>query len=122
MLETAEKRAGRRRSAATPLYFIDTSDPDVFCRDDEGREYENIDAAKAAAVTVLPDIARDELPDGDARTFLAIVRDADGKAILQAGLSLHVTRWCRTRSADRQQACTVGSRAILSGSGRSRDR
>ena len=74
-----------------PRFYIDTSDQSVFCRDDQGKEYPDLDAARSAAVTVLPDMARDELPDGDARTFLAIVRDADGRLLLQAGLSLHVT-------------------------------
>lgn len=73
-----------------PLFFIDTSDQDNFYRDDEGSEFADLQAAKAAAVGALPDMARDELPDGDARTFLAIVRDAHGAPILQAALSLHV--------------------------------
>ena len=74
-----------------PRYFIDTSDQSTFCRDGEGRDYDSLEEAKAMAVKTLPDMARDELPDGDARTFLAIVRDANGRAVLQAGLSLHVT-------------------------------
>ena len=74
-----------------PRYFIDTSDQNIFCRDNDGGEYDSLDAAKAMAIRTLPDMAHDELPDGDARTFLAIVRDADGRPVLQAGLSLHVT-------------------------------
>lgn len=72
-------------------FFIDTSDQDRFVRDEAGLEFEDVEAAKAAAVDALPDMARDELPDGDARTFLAIVRGADGGPLLQACLTLHIT-------------------------------
>jgi len=74
-----------------PLYFIDTSDQDVFCRDEDGSEYKNLDTAKASAISALPDMARDQLPDGDARTFTAIVRDQHDTPILQASLTLFVS-------------------------------
>ena len=73
-----------------PRFFIDTSDQDCFIRDDIGHEFDDVEAAKAAAVDALPDMARDELPGGDARTFMAIVRDGDGKALLHASLTLSV--------------------------------
>ena len=74
-----------------PLFFIDTSDEDQFIRDSTGLEFEDLEAAKAAAVDALPDMARDKLPDGDSRAFLAIVRAEDGRSLLQATLTLHVT-------------------------------
>jgi hypothetical protein len=74
-----------------PRYFIDTSDQRHFVRDDFGGNYRDLEAAKAAAVDVLPDMARDELPDGDSRSFLAIVRSEDGDTLLQASLHLEVT-------------------------------
>ena len=74
-----------------PRFFIDTSDQDRFVRDETGYEFDDVEAAKAAAVDALPDMARDELPDGDARTFLAIVRGSNGAPLLQASLTLHVT-------------------------------
>ena len=74
-----------------PRFYIDTSDQDHFVRDETGHEFEDVDAAKAAAVDALPDMARDVLPDGDARTFLAIVRGADGRSLLQASLTLNIS-------------------------------
>jgi hypothetical protein len=74
-----------------PRFFIDTSDDQFFARDEEGLDLPDVEAAKHAAVKVLPDMARDKLPDGDRRNFLAIVRDEEGKLILQASLTLHVT-------------------------------
>ena len=72
-------------------FYIDTSDDEFFCRDETGRDYPDVDAAKQAAVGALPDMARDKLPDGDARNFLAIVRGENGGLLLQANLILKVT-------------------------------
>ena len=36
-------------------------------------------------------MARDKLPDGESRTFLAVVRGDGGATLLQASLSLLVT-------------------------------
>ena len=74
-----------------PRFYIDTSDQDCFIRDDSGHDFDDVEAAKAAAVDALPDMARDTLPDGDSRTFLAIVRGSAGEALLQASLTLQVT-------------------------------
>ena len=74
-----------------PRFFIDTSDQRRFIRDDVGIVCEDAEAAKTAAVDALPDMARQELPDGDQRMFLAIVRGEDGSALLQCALSLTVT-------------------------------
>lgn len=72
-------------------FYIDTSDEDDFIKDETGLDLPDLEAAKAAAVDALPDMARDKLPDGDRRMFLAIVRDAEGRPLLQASLSLQVT-------------------------------
>ena len=74
-----------------PRFFIDTSDDESFVLDDTGQELANLAAAKQEAVSALPDMARDILPDGDHRTFLAIVRGEDGRMLLQASLTLAVT-------------------------------
>lgn len=74
-----------------PRYFIDTSDEEIFCRDEEGWEFDDFEAAKDAAVAVLPDMARDKLPGNDARTFMAIVRDENARALVQVSLSLQMT-------------------------------
>lgn len=74
-----------------PRFFIDTSDESVFIQDKDGQDYPDVEAAKNAAVAALPDMARDRLPDGDARNFLAIVRGEDGSMLLQASLTMKVT-------------------------------
>lgn len=83
---------------AVSKFFIDTSDQDSFIRDETGYEFEDEQAAKAAAIDALPDMARDELPDGDARSFTTIIRDEAGKPILQASLTLRVISMIPTQT------------------------
>ncbi len=79
---------------AMPRFYIDTSDQARFVHDQEGLEFEDVEAAKDAAVDALPDMARDVLPDGDSRTFIAVVRDEKGRTLLQATMSFSVTWMC----------------------------
>ncbi len=71
-------------------YYIDTTDGYVAQTDDIGIELADVDAARRAAVEALPGIASDQIPDGDHREFIAIVRDGDGEPILRATLTLSV--------------------------------
>ena len=80
---------GNRLLSMARFYF-DFDDGETFTRDERGVELEDVEAAKAEAVRSLPTIAKDELPDGDRRTFVVIVRDAAGRQILTAQLSLVV--------------------------------
>ena len=73
-----------------PRYFFDTYDGNVFVTDDEGQELESLEAAKVVAQEELPLMARDELPDGDQRTFIVSVRDEAGQVVVRAALSLIV--------------------------------
>ncbi len=73
-----------------PRYFFDTYDGDLFLPDDQGIELENLAAVKAEASRGLADMAGDELPDGDQRSFVVRVRDEAGDVVLQAALSLVV--------------------------------
>jgi len=74
-----------------PRFFIDTCDEDAFCRDDDGWEFEDIEGAKDAAIAALPEMAKDKLPQGDARTFMAVVRGENGNALVRVSLALNTT-------------------------------
>ena len=50
-------------------YFFETEAEDVLVPDDEGSELVDDDAARAAAIGALPDIAKDMMPIGDRRVF-----------------------------------------------------
>ena len=73
-----------------PRYFFDTYDGHRFVPDEEGRELEGFQAAKDEAQRALPEMARDELPDGDQKAFVVSVRNEAGRVILRVALSLVV--------------------------------
>jgi hypothetical protein len=72
-------------------YYFDLDDDLVATRDAEGHEFSERDAMRDEAIRVLPDLAQDELPNGDRRVFTVKVRDESGKYVFQATLSLIVT-------------------------------
>lgn len=73
-----------------PRYFFDTYSGNRLHTDDTGLELEGLEAAKAEAQNALPDIARDELPNGNHNTFVVSVRNEAGAVVLRAALSLVV--------------------------------
>ncbi|WP_322098536.1 DUF6894 family protein, partial [Methylobacterium planeticum] len=77
-----------------PRYFFDiTSAGSPQDRDDEGTECADLAAVRGAAMRVLPDVARDDIPkDGDRQTFTVVARDEDGHAVYTAILRSTVER------------------------------
>jgi hypothetical protein len=71
-----------------PRYFIDTNDDDTFVEDEEGHILAGAEAARQMAQASLPDMAREKMPDGEGRTFSAVVRDEAGAVIYTATLKL----------------------------------
>ena len=70
-----------------PRYFFDISDGDQTWFDCVGLELADMEAAKLAAVDALPDMARDELPDGEHRVFTVAVRNEEGVIGYRASLT-----------------------------------
>jgi hypothetical protein len=77
-----------------PRYFFDIDDGERVTTDLDGLELDGPETAKAEAVRVLPNVARDVLPDGDARTLSTTVRTADQGSIFRASLTLRC-EWVR---------------------------
>ncbi|TNC06526.1 hypothetical protein FF100_34320 [Methylobacterium terricola] len=75
-----------------PLYFIDTDDDVLTVYDDQGQDLPGPKVARDMAHLVLPDMARQKLPDSDRRTFKASVRDESGTVLYVATLTL-VGEW-----------------------------
>ena len=73
-------------------FFIDTDDDALVVLDEEGQEFPNVETARNAAQRVLPDMARQKMPDNERRTFAARVRDENGAVVYVATLSL-VGEW-----------------------------
>ena len=71
-----------------PRYFFDVSDGDtILVADTEGQEM-SAEEARREAIGVLPQYARDVLPDGDERVFVCYVHDGQGRGIFRARLML----------------------------------
>ena len=70
-----------------PRFFIDFQDGDTLHSDDEGSSLLAFEQARDEAVGLLPQIARDQLPDGEYREFVATVRDKNGVALYRASLT-----------------------------------
>ncbi|MFD0466776.1 DUF6894 family protein [Microvirga aerilata] len=55
-----------------------------------GQDLESFESAKAVAQAALPEMAKDELPDGDQRVFMVSVRDEADQVVIRAALTLVV--------------------------------
>lgn len=73
-------------------YFFDIHDGKEFTGDEEGEVCGSLVEVSDYAVSVLPDLAREELPNGPNRLFWIKVRDEDGAYIFRASLAL-TTAW-----------------------------
>lgn len=71
-----------------PRYFFDVLDGDRHTRDDEGLVLVDRESARREAIASLIDIARDELPDGDRRSFVVRVREGSARYLLAAKLAV----------------------------------
>ena len=74
-----------------PRFFFDTEDGDTFIKDEDGIECDSVQKAHDLAMTWLPDIAKDKMPDGEVRDFVVTVRNESGRAIYEARLGLRGT-------------------------------
>jgi hypothetical protein len=71
-----------------PRYFFDFKDGETDAVDEIGLVFDSQKAARTAAIKLLPDVAQEELPDGDQHVFSVRVRDETGRYIFFATLSL----------------------------------
>ena len=73
-----------------PRFFFDIHDGEKFTPDRQGLDLDNLEAAKAEAKKTLPEIVKDEMPDGDRSDFTVDVKDVAGQIVLRVTLSLVV--------------------------------
>lgn len=78
-----------------PKFFVDFQDGITIHEDDEGSDLLGFEQARNEAVAMLPQVARDELPDGEHREFVATVRDENGVALYRATLTFNGERLSR---------------------------
>lgn len=87
-----EDAFGTPPEAARPRYYVDLYDGTTLSRDETGVEVESVQAAKDHAVRVIAENIQDGDPDDRSRTLVARVRDAQGRPVLQAALTLMIER------------------------------
>lgn len=68
-------------------FFFDIIEDDRQTRDEHGIDLERLDEAFEQAVIILPDMARDELPDGKQHTFVCEIRDEAGYHVYRGTLT-----------------------------------
>lgn len=78
---------------ARVLALCDVTGAGQFTRDRYGSECAGDQDARDQAISILPDIARHELPDGDQHDFVATVRNEAGAVVYEARLALNGRWW-----------------------------
>ena len=81
-----------------PRYFFETDDEDVTVFDEDGSEHADDEAARAEAVSALPDMAREKMPGGDRRTFTVSVFN-DERDLIYKGVMRFEGRWASRGAA-----------------------
>ena len=75
-----------------PRYFIDLHDGGDFIKDSEGFELADAAQAHQKLLRIMARIAAEFPPSPDRQDYLALVRDARGRTLFRAHLSLEVER------------------------------
>ncbi len=75
-----------------PRYYFDVYDAKGFHCDHIGDEMRDFEEARQQAQSLLPDLARDELPDGELHTVACEVRDGSGRIVYRGRLTYEGVR------------------------------
>ncbi len=102
-----------------PKFYLDLYDGTNVTRDPYGLDLVDRMEARREAISVLPDMAREVLPDGDRRDFTVDVRTAVGEIIYTATLSL-VGRWLKGLDSQVDQEAPDPDETRLDGGSRNR--
>jgi hypothetical protein len=82
----------QRGQIAMSRYYFDTYDQDQASKDVEGMECKSKSEIQRYAIDALPEMARDELPDGLNHDFRVEVRDERGRVVFHSSLLLR-SQW-----------------------------
>jgi hypothetical protein len=75
-----------------PRFYFDVREGTRFVPDDEGLEFDSLEAAEREAATTAAEIGRDRLPKGDARKVTVEVRNEHRQRVLTVTVSMEVER------------------------------
>jgi len=74
-----------------PRFYFDTTDTGRTFIDDIGLDCGSREMARKEAISALPHMALDALPDGDFHDFSVAVRDETGHVVLRASLAFRAS-------------------------------
>jgi hypothetical protein len=75
-----------------PRYYFDVREGTLFAPDEEGLEFESLDAAEYEAACTAAEIGRDRLPGRDAREITLEVSNEHRQRVLTVMVSIRVDR------------------------------
>lgn len=75
-----------------PRYFFDVTDATGFHRDQAGDDCADVEEAREQCQLLLPDIAREELPDGELHRITCEVRDEANRTVYRGTITFEGTR------------------------------
>ncbi len=76
-----------------PNFFFDVRDAQGLHRDEIGEDFASFEEARVQAQVLLPDIAREELPDGELHQITCEIRNDLGKMVYRGALTFRGTRF-----------------------------
>ncbi|GAB6843948.1 hypothetical protein HNR00_002300 [Methylorubrum rhodinum] len=71
-----------------PLYFFDLHDGATFVKDEEGFDLPDPEAVRERLARIMTRVVRGVTATADRQDFFAIARDAQGRVLFRAHLSL----------------------------------
>jgi hypothetical protein len=75
-----------------PRFYFDVRDGGRFAPDEEGTDFDSLDAAEHEAVCAAAEIGRDRLPKGDSREVTIEVRNEHRQRVLTITVSMQIER------------------------------
>jgi hypothetical protein len=75
-----------------PRFYFDVREGAKFTPDDEGTEFDSLDAAEHEATCMAADIGRDRLPRGDAREITIELKNEHHQRVATVQVALEVHR------------------------------
>ena len=73
-------------------FYFDVREGASFIPDEEGLEFDSLDAAEQEAATAAAEIGRDRLPQGDSREITVEVRNEHRQRVLTVKVSMGIDR------------------------------
>ncbi|MEZ0171664.1 hypothetical protein [Microvirga sp. TS319] len=75
-----------------PRFYFDVREGASFTPDEEGLEFDTLDAAEREAACTAAEIGRDRLPKGDAREVTVEIRNEHRQRVLTVTVSMEINR------------------------------